>query len=231
MRSLRVLADGLWIDTEPVTIVGMRLATTMTVLALDRGELLVCSPVPLTAARREDVDRLGRVAHLYAPSTYHHVWIGEWSAAYPRARVHAPAGLVAKRPELRIDRRHGAEPLDEPLARVLDEIPIDGFRLEESVIVHRPSATLVVADLVHNVGRPEGAWTGLYTRAMGFWDRVAISRAIRWAGFSDRAAARRSVDRVLSLPFERLVVGHGAHVLEGARDALARGCDWLPAER
>jgi len=45
---------------------------------------------------------------------------------------------------------------------------------------------------------------------MGFYDRVALSRMIRWAAFSDRAAARRSLDELLTRPFDRLIVGHGA---------------------
>lgn len=50
---------------------------------------------------------------------------------------------------------------------------------------------------------------------------------IRAIGFSDRAAARRSVDAVLALPFDRLVVGHGAPLDAGAREALASAYAWL----
>jgi hypothetical protein len=97
------------------------------------------------------------------------------------------------------------------------------------VLFHRPSRTLIVADLVHNVGRPAHAWTRIYTRVMGFRDRVALSRLLRWTAFADRAAARRSLDAVLALPFERIVVGHGAPITGGAREALAAAYRWLPA--
>jgi hypothetical protein len=93
-------------------------------------------------------------------------------------------------------------------------VPVDGFRLEERALVHRPSRTLVVADLVHNIGTPARAWTRVYAGAMGFYGRVALSRMLRWAAFSDRASARRSVDNP---------------VLEGAREALATAYAWLPA--
>jgi hypothetical protein len=52
---------------------------------------------------------------------------------------------------------------------------------------------------------------------------------IRWVGFSDRVAARRSIDALLALPFERLVVGHGAPITAGGRAALATAYAWLPA--
>jgi hypothetical protein len=62
---------------------------------------------------------------------------------------------------------------------------------------------------------------------MGFHDRVAISRAIRWGAFTDRPAARKSLERVLAQPFERLVVGHGTPLDTGAREALAAAYAWL----
>lgn len=227
-------AEGVWVSTEPVRHLGLRLTATMAVFRLGDGSLLLYSPVVMTPERRAAVSAIGRIAHLYAPNLYHHSWIAEWAAAFPSARVHAPPGLDQKRRDLRIDRIHGrihgAAP-EPAFAGVLDEVHIDGFRLEESVLVYRPARTLVVADLVHNVGRPMHGWTALYSRVMGFYDRVAISRMIRWAAFPDRAAARRCIDALLALPFDRLIVGHGAPLHEGGREALAAACSWLPATR
>jgi hypothetical protein len=137
-------------------------------------------------------------------------------------------GLTKKRRQLRIDRVHDAA--QEPaFVGVVDELRIDGFRLEESVLVYRPAHTLVVADLVQNVGRPQHRWTKFYTRTMRFYDRVALSRMIRWTAFSDRSAARRSLDELLARPFDRLIVGHGAPLAAGGREALAAAYSWLPA--
>src|SRR6478609_2997771 len=207
--TLTPFAEGVWTDSEPVRIVGTRLTTTMTVLRLGNGGLLLHSPIPLTEARRAEVSTLGPITHLYAPNTFHHLWIGEWATAFPAARVHAPAALSKKRPDLRIDRAHGtgAEPT---FADTITELPIHGFRLHESVLVYRPAQTLIVTDLVHNVGRPSDAWSRFYTRTMGFYDRVALSKMLRWTAFSDSVAARKSIDQLLTLPIERLLFGHGS---------------------
>jgi len=228
--SLTPFAADVWLDTGPVRILGMPLTTTMTVLRLAGGSLLVHAPIALTVERRVAVEELGPVAHLYAPNTFHHLWIGEWAAAFPAARVHAPAGLAKKRPDLRIDRVHGAAP-EPAFVGTIEERRIAGFRLEESVLVHVPSRTAIVADLVQNVGRPVQPWSRLYTRAMGFYDRVALSRAIRWAGFPDRAAARRSLDDLLTLDFDALVVAHGEPLRAGGKRALADAYAWLPPAR
>jgi hypothetical protein len=224
---LTPFADGMWTGAEPVRFLGLRLTSTMTVIRLGDGSLLLYSPVAMTPARRAEVEALGSVAHLYAPNTFHHRWIGDWAAAFPSARVHAPRGLTRKRRDLRIDRVHGAAAPEPAFAGVVDELHVDGFRLQETMLWHAPARTLVVADLVHNIGRPTHRWTRMYTRTMGFYDRVALSRVIRWSAFSDRAAARRCVDDLLARPFDRLIVGHGAPVTAGARDALAAAYAWL----
>jgi hypothetical protein len=63
---------------------------------------------------------------------------------------------------------------------------------------------------------------------MGFYDCVALSRMIRWTAFTDRAAARRSLDELLALPFDRLIVGHGTPLTAGGREALAAAYSCLP---
>jgi hypothetical protein len=224
--ELTAFAEGVWIDTAPVRILGMQLTATMTVLRLGDGGLLLHSPIAMTAERRGAVDRLGPVAHLYVPNLYHHLRAAEWAAAYPTVRVHAPARLAIKRPDLRIDRTHDTTP-DPAFAGVVDELGIDGFRLDESVLVYRPARTALVADLVHNVGRPSHLWTQLYTRTMGFYDRIALSRMIRWAAVSDRAALRRSIDALLMLPFDGLIVGHGTPLAGGGKEAIATAYEWL----
>jgi hypothetical protein len=224
---LSEFADGVWCDTGPVQFLGLRLTATMTVLRVADG-LLLHSPLPLTPERRSAVEALGLVAHLYAPNTFHHQWLGEWGRAFPAARVHAPAELGTKRADLRIDRFHDqADAYD--FGGQLVEVPIRGFRLHESALVHLPGRTAIVTDLVHNIGRPSHGWTGVYTRLMGFHDRVAISRALRWTAFDDKGAARRSVDALLDHAFEGLVVGHGAAIPAVGREALARATAWLPA--
>jgi hypothetical protein len=144
--------------------------------------------------------------------------------------VHAPAELGEKRRDLRIDRFHDrSSELD--FGGTVVEIPIRGFRLVETALVYRPGSTAVVTDLVHNIGRPTHGWTKLYTRMMGFYDRVALSRVLRFTAFDDKGSARQSVDALLGHDFERLIVGHGAPLPAAGRDALALATAWLPAAR
>jgi hypothetical protein len=224
-ETMTELVPDVWTAQAPIGIVGMPLTTTMTVVRLPDGSLLVHAPIEPTPPRRAAVQALGEVRHVYAPSCFHHLFAGGWAEAFPQARVHGPVGLAKKRKDLRIDRVHG-DP-DPAFEAVFDEVPIRGFRLGETVLLHRPSRTLVVADLVHNIGRPPNLWTKVYAGSMGFYGRIAISRMLRWVAFDDRRAARQSLDDILALPFDRIVVGHGAPILDDAAAQLREAYAWL----
>ncbi|MCG8455279.1 MAG: DUF4336 domain-containing protein [Holophagales bacterium] len=224
--ELAPFAEGVWVGAAPARILGMPLTTTMTVLRLGDGGLLLHSPTAMTPERLSAVRELGRVSHLYAPSLTHQRRIGEWAEAFPQARLHGPTGLAVERPDLRIDRSHG-DPMDPEMEGMVEEFPIAGFRLQETVVFYRPARVMIVADLVHNIGRPAHRWTRIYAGLMGFYGRIELSRMLRWIAFDDRRAARASLDRVLAEPFEALIVGHGNHLRTGGREALAAAYAWL----
>ena len=219
------LAEGVFIDRGSVGVLGTTMPVTMTALQLHDG-LLLFSPLAMTPQRRDAVAALGDVKYLFAPNTWHHMYIGEWAEAFPDAAIYGPPGLQKKRKDLRIDHLHGTG--DEPHISDLVELQhIDGFFMQETALYYRPAKAWLVADLVQNIGRPADWWSRTYSKMAGFYDEVALSRVIRWTAFNDRAAARRSVDRLLAEPFERLLVGHGEPVIDDARSALARAYDWL----
>ncbi len=224
--ELTPIGPDIWIGFSPARILGMPLTTTMTVVRLADSKLLVHSPTRITPDRLRAVRQLGSVRHLYAPSITHHRRVGDWVAEFPEALVHAPAQLRPRRPDLVIGRTIGGD-LPKVFRGHLIEIPIEGFRLHETVLYHLTSRTLIVTDLVSNIGTPRDAWTRLYAGVMGFYGRVGLSRAIRWLGFSDRNAARRSVEKILDRAIDQVVVGHGAPIQLDAKDSLREGLRWL----
>ncbi len=219
------LRDGVWVDCGTVNLVGMKMNATMACLRTPEG-LLLYSPLAMTPERRAAIDALGDVRHVYAPNTFHHLWVGEWADAYPDAKVHAPPGLRKKRSDLRIDREHyGSEATD--FGGAVTEFSVDGFRMEETALLHEPSGTLIVSDLMHNVGRPDDWWAKTYTKMMGFYDEVAMSRVLRWTSFNDKRAAARSLDEIAEREFDAIVFGHGAPIAVGGKEAFMEGAAWL----
>jgi hypothetical protein len=97
---------------------------------------------------------------------------------------------------------------------------VAGFRLEEVVLFHRPSRTLVLTDLCFNVQRSSSRVARLFFRANGMWRRFGPSRIIRRVAVSDRAALERSLEHVLLWDFERILPGHGDVIEHGGPAAL-----------
>ena len=196
----------------------------MTIVRLDEG-LWLHSPLPLDESMAASITALGPVAHIVAPNCFHHLNIGPASERFPKAKVHAPHGLRAKRPDLRIDHDLQSGPNRWP---TLDAVRIAGApELDEFVFIHHPSATLIVTDLVFNIHEAKGMMLPLVLRMVGAWKRLNQSRI--WRRYTkDRAAAATSVKAVLDHELRRVIPAHG-DVLEAAdaRDQLATALTWM----
>jgi hypothetical protein len=197
----------------------------MTVVKLGEGQLLVHSPVAMTPDLKAEVDGLGPVRHIVAPNVYHHLYAGDWKTAYPEALLHGARGLAKRRKDLVIDRELGGEaPPD--WREHLDTALLEGTMLNETVFLHRPSRSLIVADLIENFETSPHWPTRAYLKLGGIHGKPGLSRPLRLV-FHDRKRARRALDRILSWDFDRIVLAHG-HVLEsGGNETLREAYSWL----
>ena len=114
----------------------------------DNGDLWVWSPVKLTDDLRTQVDGLGRVAHLVSPNKIHHLYLAAWKAAYPDAQLWGPESTIRRHPELAF-----REPLQDVAPAEwqpdIDQAWFRGsFAMDEIVFLHRPSRTVILADLI-----------------------------------------------------------------------------------
>lgn len=190
---------------------GARMPIASTLVRLPDRSLLLYSPVPLDEARAAAIAQVGEVAHIVAPNLWHHLYAKAAAERYPRATLHAAPGLAQKRSELKIDREL-TEP-DSAWGDALDALVIAGApKLNEVVLLHRPTGTLVCADLVFNLPAPETFMSRVLFAMTGVGgSRLAQSRAWKLA-VRDRAAARASVERLLSWDVRRLSPVHGTPV-------------------
>jgi hypothetical protein len=206
----RAIGDDIWHVTGPALLMpgGARMPAASTILRLPDRSLAIYSPIAFAPATAAAIDALGEVAHVIAPSALHHMFAGAAAARWPGARVHAAPSVRAKAPSLRVDRALG-EP--EPAwAGALDVERIDGAPgIDEHVVFHRASGTLVVSDFLFHVRRPPNLRMRMILWMVGAGGgRLAQSRVWRFAR-KDRAAARASVERILAWPVAQLAPCHG----------------------
>jgi hypothetical protein len=223
---LRRLSEEVLVQEVPFRFGGMELGGRMTVVRLPDGGLWIHSPVRLEEGTRAVVDTLGPVRFLVAPNVMHHVHLGAWAAAYPQAKVVAPAGLRRKRPGLRLEAELGDTP--EPgYAAVFSQQLMRGMpKLDEFIFLHRPSRTLLVTDLAFNICESPSWLTRTYLKLCRTYGKLAPTLLLK-SMVKDKAALRASLDTVLGWDFERVVVCHGEVLERGGREALRDGFAWL----
>ncbi len=214
----------LWTARGELRLVGVDVGGRMTVVRLGSGGLVMVSPIRSVAQER--VEQLGPVAAIVAPNRFHHLFVARAQRAFPEARTFVAPGLPDKRPDLPFEAVLGDEP--PPLWRAdLDQAVLRAApMLNEVVLFHRASRTLIATDLAFNIRRQPTAWARWVCRAYGVWRRFGPSRLVRLA-IRDRAAARRTVDTLLSWHPDRIVVAHGDILETGGEDALRRAFAWL----
>lgn len=226
---LRPFGPSLYVADGPtVSFFGFPYPTRMAVARLGANELWVWSPIALTAELERAVNELGTVRHLVSPNKLHHLFLGEWRARFPQARMYAPPGLAARKPQLRFDAELGDEP-DPAWATDIDQVIFHGsFAMEEVVFFHRPSSTALFCDLVQRIdpARIPG-WKRWVMRLDGLLGEHGSAPREWRASFLRRAPARAARAQVLAWKPQRLIIAHGACAEEDATAILSRALAWI----
>jgi hypothetical protein len=215
-----VVAGRIWSLERPVWFGGARLRARTTVVRLDDGSLLLHTPAPPTDALVEELRALGPVRWLVVPNCWHHLGAPAAAARFPEAKVVGPDSALGRNRELRLDVNiHDGE-----LGRLVPELetlPLAGVPFwDETVLYHRPTQTLLGADIVCSAGVHDH-WTWRFgARVTGCYERVRVPPDAR-RKLPDKTATARSLRTILERPAERLIIGHGDVIEEGCRDLLA----------
>jgi hypothetical protein len=224
---LERLDEGLWVAAMPLSFMGLRLGTRMTVVRLAGGDLWVHSPIAPSPDLRREVDALGPVGHLVAPNLYHHRFLDSWRAAYPDAILHGPKALARKRKDLTLsaaleDARAAS------WAGELAPVHVEGCALDETVFVHRATRTVVSSDLTENFTTSRHWPTRAYLKMSGTHGKIGWPRPLRVL-YRDHAAALRSLDALFEHDFDRVVIAHGDVIGRDGKAAVRQTFAFLRA--
>lgn len=206
--------------------------TRMVVVRLQTGGLWVWSPIVLNDVLVEAVQALGPVAHIVAPNPIHHLFLREWQAHWPKAKIWGPISLQQKRKDILFDGT---------LSDVAPDVWADDFVqvhftnsrfLDEVDFVHLTSRTAIFADLTENFS------TDFIARHWSWWQRpiARVWKIIEGWGyaplelrltFRDRKTGQAKLERILAAEPEQVVMAHGEVVRENGAAYLRRAFSWL----
>lgn len=222
--TLEKVADGLWCLSSHFVAWGCKGSLRMTAVATSSG-LLLYSPVQLRPEDIDAIERIDRVGTIVAPNLYHHFFLRAAMAAFPAARVLVPDGL-----EQKIGRLSGAEIMtaERPIAgpAEIEHFVFSGHSLRETILFHKPSRTLITADLLYNYGSEHFPAEKLFFRAIGCYGAPKLAFYHRFA-IADRKSVQSLIQVVRDWRVRRVIMCHG-RILEDANagDALIKA--WKP---
>lgn len=214
--------------------------------------MLVVSPVALTADVQQTIaSQQAKIKYIAAPDMEHHIHLSAWKKAFPDAEIIAPEGLHEQRqsnPERRdtefthiltkANKRniHISEEFD----REFDIEYVDGHANKEIVFLHKPTKTMIQADLFFNMPPNEqysqsgesptsGIFTKLFTPLISATPPPAIwNKRFTWYFIvRDRKSVSESVARINAWDFDRVIPCHGDVIETGGKAVFQNAFEWF----
>jgi len=216
----RQVAENLWVGQYPLSLLGGHQGRVVTVIRLSStGQLIIHSTGPFTNADVDEITKLGKPGWMVDSMLRHDTFAKEARKMFPNIPYLAPEGFATA---AGVDSR----PLFPPPAAWAPEVQIlliDGMpKVKEYVFLHVPSRTLVVADLVFNFGHAS-LWTTFFRKVVMGVKSHPDSARLYPMQIKDRAAYDKSVRRLLTWDFDRIVVGHCEVVETNGKERLKQG--------
>lgn len=231
MASLQAFGDGIWIVDGPnVRDFGVLFTTRMTIVRLSDGALWVSSPVSVPFDTLKQITDLGPVKYLVA-ATPRHVWrLHGWHTLFPNAELWIPRAspFTLDHGRLRFVSSLGGEP-NPDWAADLDQLAFEGNPLiEEVLFFHRVSRTVILDDLIqiHPIVRGHALRNALLRVEGVTSPRGGVGLDFRLT-FANRHLARRSLRKLLSWDFDKLIIAHGICIEKDAKAFVEQAFQWL----
>ena len=203
-------------------------------ILLDGDSLFIHSPIGLSPELRAGVDVLGTVKYIVSPNHIHHLYMGDWSRAYPDARLYASPRLAPKRRDLVFHKTltHTPEP---EWAGQIEQCVLgsEGGRtgwFDEIVFFHRLSRTAIFADMIMDFDRETFS---PIARITSRWNQMYRHTPVglRLAYMGRRSLLRRSLETIRGWEAEHITVAHSPWLCVDGQDQVAEfldsAFDWL----
>jgi hypothetical protein len=231
VKSVQAFAPNIWIiDGPTVRDFGVLFTTRMTVVSLADGSIWIESPVSVPFETLTRITAWGPVRYLVA-ATPRHVWrLSAWHTLFPDAQlwVPRPTPFTLKKGHLPLTGMLKDSPPSD-WEEDFDQLAFQGNPLiEEVLFFHQASRTVILDDLiqVHPSVKGKPLRNALFQLEGVASPPGGVGLDFRLS-FTNRKLARRSLDKLLSWDFDKLIIAHGACIEKDAKPFVAQAFQWL----
>jgi len=218
--------DKIFIVEYPLRFAGMDIYGRMTLIRLNSGDLWLHDPCQIDAKLKGEIDQLGHVSFIIAPGNYHHLFVSDFQQHFPDAETFLCPGLEQKRPNLKFDWILGNRS-DLRWQAEIDQILIQGTKyISEVVFLHKESNTLILVDLLENIGddypHDTNLWLKFWWKAVfKMWNNPKAAPEYQM-GWGDKKIVKEGLEKILSWDFERIILAHGNLIESNAKAVLKK---------
>ena len=205
-KLIQLTAD-VYTVSAPLKIFSMQINTRTTIIRLKSGGLWVHSPVKLTDELKAQVLALDApIEEIVAPSKFHHLFINDWLAIAPEARLWLPEGLSEKRKDLSQYALLSSDTI--PWADEIQCMKIDGMpKVNEYLFYHVASKGLICTDSLFYIPKPVGGLTKIYAFINHCKDHPSPTKLFLGM-VQDKKAFKATMQKVLAWDFSYISMCH-----------------------
>ena len=224
MALHELVPNHIWYAQQSLNFGPIQIKTRMTLIRLRDGALWVHSPIEPTPSLLAELSTLGEVRYVLAPNRTHHLFFRRFLKSFPQAKGFVAPGLAEKIDDLS---QYPVIPMPGPWRDELKGWFIDGLPvLSETVWFHENTGTLLLTDLLFSFGTHNTGMAKLVARLLGVYDRLGMSLTMKLMT-KNKQALRRSIEPLLSLPVQRIVLAHDQVIDEQPVKKLREAFEWL----
>ncbi|GHF23912.1 hypothetical protein GCM10017044_18100 [Kordiimonas sediminis] len=221
--SIRQVDEGLWCLDSSFKVLGAKGSARMSIVWVGDG-VLIYSPVALSQQDLDAIADIGPVRAIIAPNTMHYLYFRQALQAFPDATAWIADGVV-----LKIGSVEGAKTLKDatPIAsnEYLEQVTFEGHDIQETVLYHKASKTLITCDLLYNIQSEQSFSERMFFRLIRAYGAPKVAFYHK-SYVKDKEAMQHAIDTVCAWDIRRIVMSHGRiiedeNVAEIFRDAWA----------
>lgn len=213
----RQLADDVALISFSWLALGIDFKRNVTLLRLGDGRVIIHSSARFTEQNVAAIQRFGKPAWLVEATLMHDTFTKEGHKAFSDIPYLAPEGFA----EASGISTTSLCPPPSDWTGEIDVFKLDGVRSNEHALFHRRSRTLIVADLFFSFPKDIRGWPRFFVRHFMRLPRLfGVSAFFRRFVVRDTEAFKQSVNALLTLNFERVVVAHSEPIGKDAKRAV-----------
>lgn len=229
---LKQIDNNFWVKEHSQKYFGLEVGTRMNVIRLDKGSIILISPIELSEKTIAEIKILGEVEHLIAPNLFHYLYLRSCQEVYPDALTTVPQGLD-KKASLEKYQVYSQDALN--FGKELEHFQFGGFavplptgikELNEVVFFHRASRSLILTDLAFHFDSSFPFITRFTSYVLGCYDKLRPS-ILEKLVIKNRPEVETSIKRILQWNFRRVVMAHGTIIDKDAKQRLKQGYEWF----